>query len=477
MPIEFDVFAYGTFAGGLSIGATIALALFLLVSFFLNNTRTGRRIYAVGDDAHAADLMGLPRRRILVGVYAASGFFAALTAIYLVSRFSAGQPYTGANYTLASITPVVVGGTMLTGGRGGVIGTLLGVYLVSLLNNMLNFLDISSHYQLVVQGLVIILAVSVYVEKQRGWHERGAHHHGQAARREPVSRSLSAAPVALRHPPVPPRRPRGRRRGGPRLPVGRQRLEHAPAVRAARHRGDRSDLRDPGARARPLGRLRHGDGGGHGDRLLGVNADVPFVFATAILIGMAVGLVNGLLVTRRRVSPFLATLATMIVLQGARTAWTQGAPSGNVPPVFRTIGAGTLSGIPYNLFFLIAVAGVAAVVLHRSAFGRRVFITGGNPVTAHLVGIRSDLVTLVAYVVSGACAALAGLVLAGFVGVVDNFVGRGFELDSIVAAVVGGIALSGGKGTVAGALTGAAILVAISNLVVMLGLPVQMQII
>ena len=168
VPISFDAFAYGTFPGGISIGATVALALFLLVSFFLNNTRTGRRIYAIGDDPHAADLMGLPRRRILVGVYAASGFFAALTAVYLVSRFNVGQPYTGANYTLASITPVVVGGTMLAGGRGGVIGTLLGVYLVSLLNNTLNFLDISSHYQLVVQGLVIILAVSVYVEKQRG---------------------------------------------------------------------------------------------------------------------------------------------------------------------------------------------------------------------------------------------------------------------------------------------------------------------
>jgi ribose transport system permease protein len=168
VPLNFDAFAYDTFAGGVSIGATVALALFLLVSFLLNNTRTGRRIYAVGDDPHAADLMGLPRRRIIVGVYAASGFFAALTAIYLVSRFNVGQPYTGANYTLASITPVVVGGTMLAGGRGGVIGTLLGVYLVSLLNNMLNFLDISSHYQLVVQGVVIILAVSVYVEKKRG---------------------------------------------------------------------------------------------------------------------------------------------------------------------------------------------------------------------------------------------------------------------------------------------------------------------
>ncbi|MET0257550.1 MAG: ABC transporter permease [Methylobacterium sp.] len=209
----------------------------------------------------------------------------------------------------------------------------------------------------------------------------------------------------------------------------------------------------------------------------GSNADVPAIFALALAIGMTVGLVNGFLVTQRNVSPFLATLATMIVLQGIRFAWTQGAPSGNVPPFFRTIGAGTFQGIPYNTVFLVAVALLAAFAMHKSAFGRRVYIIGGNPVTAHLVGIRSNLVTLLCYVVSGALAATAGLVLAGFVGVVDNFVGRGFELDSIVAAVVGGVALSGGKGTIAGALTGAAILVAISNLVVMLGLPVQMQII
>ncbi|WAJ28874.1 ABC transporter permease [Antarcticirhabdus aurantiaca] len=209
----------------------------------------------------------------------------------------------------------------------------------------------------------------------------------------------------------------------------------------------------------------------------GVNADAPAVFATAIGIGAAVGLVNGLLVTKRNVSPFLATLATMIVLQGIRFAWTQGAPSGNVPPIFRTIGAGTFNGIPYNVLFLLVVAAAGAAALHLSGFGRRLYITGGNPLTAHLVGIRAARVTLAAYVVSGVLAAIAGLVLAGFVGVVDNFVGRGFELDSIVAAVVGGVALSGGKGTIAGALTGAAILVAISNLVVMLGLPVQAQII
>ena len=104
---------------------------------------------------------------MILFVYAFSGFFAAVTAIYLVARFGSGQPYAGANYTLASITPVVVGGTMLSGGRGGVMGTLFGAYLVSLLNNLLNFLDVSTYVQLMVQGVIIILAVSVYVEKRR----------------------------------------------------------------------------------------------------------------------------------------------------------------------------------------------------------------------------------------------------------------------------------------------------------------------
>jgi ribose transport system permease protein len=167
VPDNFDAFAYGRLPGGASIGATVALGLFLAVSFVLNRTRLGRYVYAIGDDPIAAGLMGLPMNRVRIAVYAVSGFFAALTAVYLVSRFGVGQPYTGANYTLASITPVVVGGTMLSGGRGGVIGTLFGVYLVSMLDNVLNFMDVSTHFHLIIQGLIVILAVSVYVDKQR----------------------------------------------------------------------------------------------------------------------------------------------------------------------------------------------------------------------------------------------------------------------------------------------------------------------
>jgi ribose/xylose/arabinose/galactoside ABC-type transport system permease subunit len=209
----------------------------------------------------------------------------------------------------------------------------------------------------------------------------------------------------------------------------------------------------------------------------GSNGDVLAIVATALAIGIAVGLLNGLLIAKRHVSPFLATLATMILLQGFRFAYTQGAPSGNVPPLLRTLGSGKLDGIPFNFLVLLMLATLLWVVLHRSAFGRRVFIVGGNPVTGHLLGIRTDLITIVCYLISSGLAAVAGLILSGYVGLVDNWVGQGYELDSIVACVIGGVSLKGGRGSIPGALAGAAIITIVSNEVLLFGLPIQIQII
>ena len=209
----------------------------------------------------------------------------------------------------------------------------------------------------------------------------------------------------------------------------------------------------------------------------GSDRDIAAIFAVALLVACAIGLLNGFLVTKRQVSPFLATLATMILLQGFRFAYTQGAPSGSVPPLLRVLGAGKLNGIPYNVLVLIALAIMLAIVLHRSAFGRRIFIVGGNPVTARLFGIRSDLVTVSCYVISTCLAAIAGLILSGYVGLVDNWVGQGYELDSIVACVVGQVSLQGGRGSILGALTGSAMIVIIANEVLLLGVPIQVQMI
>lgn len=166
MPKGFDELAYGRVLG-LPIGAVFAIAAFVLTAVFMRKVPLGRYIYATGDDALGAQLMGLPRTKVLFFAYGFCGLMASVAAIFLVARLGAGQPYTGQNFTLTSITPVVVGGTLLSGGRGGVMGTLMGVYLVSLLNNLLNFMSLSTHYQLIIQGLIVIIAVSVYVENKK----------------------------------------------------------------------------------------------------------------------------------------------------------------------------------------------------------------------------------------------------------------------------------------------------------------------
>ncbi len=201
---------------------------------------------------------------------------------------------------------------------------------------------------------------------------------------------------------------------------------------------------------------------------------VPIVGAS-LLMAVIVGSINGYLVTQRRVSPFLATLAMMIVLQGLRFAWTKGAPSGRVPEMIRIVGSQALYGVPFNLLLLLVLAVIVGIMLQRTAFGRKIYMVGGNPRAAELVGINVERVTFACYVLSSMLAAIGGLVLVGYVGSVDNWVGRGYELNSIIATVMGGVSLGGGRGTVFGALIGAFVLTEIFNIALLLGFPVQFQ--
>lgn len=201
------------------------------------------------------------------------------------------------------------------------------------------------------------------------------------------------------------------------------------------------------------------------------------IFFVAVVFSGIVGLINGLLVTKRNVSPFIATLSMMIVLQGLRFYYTQGAPAGSLPQGFRFLGTGRIEGVPVGMIAFIVCFAILVWLLHKSAFGRKVYITGGNPVSADLVGIRSDRIIIICYVICSIMAGIGGLFLVGFVGTVDNWVGRGYEIDSIVAVVIGGVALSGGTGTIWGATAGALILVLLFNIVIILGMPIQAQLI
>jgi ribose/xylose/arabinose/galactoside ABC-type transport system permease subunit len=166
VPSWFQDFAYGRL-GPFPLSGLLMLACFAVMAFWLARSRTGRAIYAVGGSVEAARLTGLRTGRTIVTAYALSGFFAALTALYYVSRTGTGDPRVGEPLTLASITPVVVGGVLLGGGRGGVGGVLLGVFLISLLNNLLNYMNVSTFLQWVAQGLIIIAAVSFAAGRRR----------------------------------------------------------------------------------------------------------------------------------------------------------------------------------------------------------------------------------------------------------------------------------------------------------------------
>ena len=164
VPVWFEEFAYGRLFGIPISGLTMLLS-FLAVGLFLRYAPLGRAFYAVGGNAEAARLTGIRVDRVIIAAFAASGFFAALAGLYFASRTGIGDPRVGDPMTLAAITPVVVGGTVLGGGRGGVVGTLLGVLLISFLNNILNYMNVSTFLQWVIQGVIIILAVSLYVKR------------------------------------------------------------------------------------------------------------------------------------------------------------------------------------------------------------------------------------------------------------------------------------------------------------------------
>lgn len=129
--------------------------------YLLNHTRLGRYIYALGGNEEATRLSGINVDRIKITVYAICGFLAALAGLIITSRLSSAQPTAGAGYELDAIAAVVLGGTSLMGGKGSIMGTLVGALIIGFLNNALNLLDVSSYYQMIAKAVVILLAVLV----------------------------------------------------------------------------------------------------------------------------------------------------------------------------------------------------------------------------------------------------------------------------------------------------------------------------
>lgn len=160
----FQVFGRG-YLLGLPVPAITVIISFVILWCLLHKTPFGRKIYAIGGNEKAALISGINVDRMKILIYALNGLLAALAGAILASRLDSAQPTAGTSYELDAIAAVVLGGTSLSGGRGRIVGTLIGALIIGTLNNGLNLLGVSSFYQLVVKGAVILLAV--YIDRKK----------------------------------------------------------------------------------------------------------------------------------------------------------------------------------------------------------------------------------------------------------------------------------------------------------------------
>lgn len=183
----------------------------------------------------------------------------------------------------------------------------------------------------------------------------------------------------------------------------------------------------------------------------------------ALGIGIAVGLFNGLAITKVGINPLIATLGTLSIARGLAFVFSGGLTQSITSQSFEFLGRGYVVGVPFQVIVMAALFGLAAWVMRSTVFGRSIYAIGGNPNASRLAGLPVNRLQIVVYVLSGLCAALGGIFLASQLGAGAPASSTGIELSVIAAVILGGTSLSGGKGTIAGTLLGVLILGTLNN--------------
>ena len=200
---------------------------------------------------------------------------------------------------------------------------------------------------------------------------------------------------------------------------------------------------------------------------------IPVAVAGGLATGLLVGLVNGLMITKGKLPPFIATLGTMFMARGLCYGLSGGWPVRDLPSAFNNLGRGVVSiggfDLPLPAIFMLVCAIIVSAYLTRTVWGYRIYAVGGNETATSLSGINTSLVKIMVYSLAGLLTAVGGILMTARLGVASPMAGQGYELDVIAAAVVGGTSLSGGEGTILGVLIGAAIMQVLRNGLVLTG--------
>jgi len=203
---------------------------------------------------------------------------------------------------------------------------------------------------------------------------------------------------------------------------------------------------------------------------LGVQLEFTIFGAIVVglLVGMSLGCFNGLMITRFKIPPFVATLGMLSIARGLTMLWTKGFPITGLGPSFAVIGTGVFLGIPMPVWISVGLVLLFVVLTKKTRFGRYIYAVGGNEQTARLSGLNVNRIKVTIYTIAGGLSAVAALIITSRLDSAQPNAGMGYELDSIAAVVIGGTSLSGGRGSILGTVIGCMIIGVLNSGLVLL---------
>jgi ribose transport system permease protein len=453
----------------------LAAAAGLWIAF--KRSTLGRAAYAAGSSENAAYMSGLNVGRAKIAAYALSGLFASMGGLFLGFQTLSGDAHISGDYTLRSIAAVVIGGTSLLGGAGGAVGSIFGAYALRTITGVLFFSGVSPLTQSLYEGFVLLAAIGLGAVRLLQVRNRLDLLTAQEVNREQVgarrfvrgidnavlvSCAAIVAIVLL---------------GSLYLPDFLSLNYLVQQLRIASFLGivasgamvvillGQIDLSIPWTMtvAAMVATAMTGLG----------DAWSPLAIPAGLLVGAIVGFVNGIGAGFIRLPSMILTLATNAVLLGLAVVYTGGfAPQTKASSLMRWLGReSSVLGIPNVLWVWLVLGAGVAIVLRRTAIGRAIFATGNREVASYLSGIRTSRVICLAFVFSGLCNALGGILLAGRLDQSYQGMGNEYLLPAIAAVVLGGTHILGGRGTYLGTVVGVLVITLISSVLAVMQIP------
>jgi len=440
---------------GIPLPICALVLLGVVFSIWLKYSAAGRQIYAVGGNAEAARLSGIPVRKVTLGVFVMNGLLVGISAILYATNFTAIQSNVAPGFELTVITSAVIGGVSILGGTGTIVGALLGTILLQTIGTALVFLHIRAEWFQTVQGSLILLTILLDVFRRRQTSGAAAISAAGGGGGEAASpkfmnlRWLAVQEVVLI---------------GILIIVvvalsftSDRFLTPGNLLNQTRFLSEVALLTVPMTFIIILGGIDLSVGSmmALSAVLLGFSWQsfgFPLWLAVCVALcgGALAGLLNGLVIVYLGVPPLIVTLATLAIYRGLSFGISESRSVNGFPDSFAFWGSGDIAGVPVQLYILIGVLIVSALALAGTPLGRSVYAIGNNETAARFTGLRVGRIKLLMYTFSGFMAGLAGFIFTSRVTSTRADAATGLELDVIAAVVFGGTSIFGGRGTILG---------------------------